>query len=149
MSPSGGYRIFSVIDPDGPEPAAGQFYMLAAESGWALEDGRPYLARAFSVADCEPEADGLRLDFLVHGVGPGTERLCALEPGRERLWIHGPLGRPFSPPAELAEGASGAILVGGGIGIAPMALWRRRSGGGGHPLARAARLPRSRALGRA
>ena len=123
---SGSYRIFSVIDAEGPPPAAGQFYMLAAESGWALEDGRPYLARAFSVADSEPEADGLRLDFLVHGVGPGTERLCALEPGRERLWIHGPLGRPFSPPAELADGAAGAVLVGGGIGIAPLALWRRR-----------------------
>lgn len=123
---SGGYRIFSVIDAEGPAPAAGQFYMLAAESGWALEDGRPYLARAFSVADSEPEADGLRLDFLVHGVGPGTERLCALEPERERLWIHGPLGRPFSPPAELADGAAGAVLVGGGIGIAPLALWRRR-----------------------
>jgi dihydroorotate dehydrogenase electron transfer subunit len=117
---SGGYRIFSALDPDGPEPAAGQFYMLAAESGWSAEDGRPYLARAFSVADCERQGDGLRLDFLVHGVGPGTRRLCALEQG-ERLWLTGPLGRPFSPP----KGA-GAILVGGGIGIAPLALWRRR-----------------------
>ena len=122
---SGGYRIFSALDESGPVPAAGQFYMLAAESGWGLEDGRPYLARAFSVADCEAQAGGLRLDFLVHGVGPGTRRLCALEPG-ERLWIHGPLGRPFAPPAALNDGAAGAILVGGGIGIAPLALWRRR-----------------------
>jgi dihydroorotate dehydrogenase electron transfer subunit len=129
---SGGYRIFSVLDPDGPAPEAGRFYMLAAESGWGLEDGRPYLARAFSVADCEPQGNGLRLDFLVHGVGPGTERLCRLEPG-ERLWIHGPLGRPFSPPADLAEAAPGAILVGGGIGIAPLALWRRRLSAAGFP----------------
>ncbi len=128
---SGGYRIFSVVDPEGPEPAAGQFYMLAAESRWALDDGRPYLARAFSVADREPQEGGQRLDFLVHGVGPGTERLCALEPGAERLWIHGPLGRPFSPPTELSAGAAGAILVGGGIGIAPLALWRRRLSGSG------------------
>ena len=29
---SGGYRIFSALDRAGPEPAAGQFYMLATES---------------------------------------------------------------------------------------------------------------------
>ncbi len=123
---SGGYRIFSVLDPAGPEPAAGQFYMLAADSGWGGDEGRPYLARAFSVADAEKQAGGLRLDFLVQAVGPGTSRLAALEP-REGLWIHGPLGRPFAPPAEVAPGAAaGAILVGGGIGVAPLALWRRR-----------------------
>jgi dihydroorotate dehydrogenase electron transfer subunit len=123
--PSDGYRIFSVLDADGPEPAAGQFYMLATESGWSREEGRPYLARAFSVADCEPQKGGVRLDFLVHDIGPGTGRLCALEPG-ERLWIHGPLGKPFSPPEELVPDSPGAILVGGGIGVAPLALWRRR-----------------------
>jgi dihydroorotate dehydrogenase electron transfer subunit len=122
---SDGYRIFSVLDPDGPEPAAGQFYMLAAESGWGGEEGRPYLARAFSVADCEAQRGGVRLDFLVHDVGPGTGRLCRLEQG-ERLWIHGPLGRPFAAPEEVVPGAAGAILVGGGIGVAPLALWRRR-----------------------
>ena len=51
---SGGYRIFSALDRDGPEPSAGQFYMLAADSGWGGDQGRPYLARAFSVADAEP-----------------------------------------------------------------------------------------------
>jgi dihydroorotate dehydrogenase electron transfer subunit len=129
---SGGYRIFSVIDGEGPEPAAGQFYMLANERGWGAEDGRPYLARAFSVADCEPQGGGLRLDFLAFDVGPGTARLCALEAG-ERLWITGPLGRPFSAPKELNPGAAGAILVGGGIGVAPLALWRRRLSQAGTP----------------
>ena len=122
---SGGYRIFSVSDPVGPEPAAGQFYMLAADAGWGGNEGRPYLARAFSVADAESYADGVRLDFLVQAVGPGTSRLAALEAG-EGLWIHGPLGRPFAPPHELVEGAAGAVLVGGGIGVAPLAIWRRQ-----------------------
>ena len=122
---SGGYRVFSALDPAGPEPAAGQFYMLAAESGWGGDSGRPYLARAFSVAEAERQSGGVRLDFLVQAVGPGTGRLAALEQG-ERLWIHGPLGRPFAPPAEVSEGAAGAILVGGGIGVAPLAIWRRR-----------------------
>ncbi len=122
---SGGYRIFSAVDPAGPEPSAGQFYMLAAESRWGGDQGRPYLARAFSVADAEPESGGVRLDFLVQAVGPGTARLAALEPGEE-MWINGPLGRPFSAPAEVATEAAGAILVGGGIGVAPLAIWRRR-----------------------
>lgn len=121
---SGGYRIFSVLDQAGPEPAAGQFYMLAADTGWGGDQGRPYLARAFSVADAERESGGVRLDFLVQAVGPGTSRLAELKTA-EALWLHGPLGRPFSAPADVAEGAAGAILVGGGIGVAPLAIWRR------------------------
>ena len=123
--PSGGYRIFSALDADGPEPAAGQFYMLTAGRNWSTRDERPFLGRAFSVADAEEQPDGVRLDFLVEGIGPGTERLAALETG-EGLWLTGPLGRPFSPPADLAAEAAGAILVGGGIGVAPLAIWRRR-----------------------
>src|SRR5690242_17134025 len=99
--------------------------MLAAESGWGGEDGRPYLARAFSVADAERTDGGVRLDFLVQAVGPGTSRLAELDAG-EGLWIHGPLGRPFSAPKEVLETAAGAILVGGGIGVAPLAIWRRQ-----------------------
>jgi dihydroorotate dehydrogenase electron transfer subunit len=129
---SGGYRIFSAVDPTGPEPSAGQFYMLAAEPGWGGSGGRPYLARAFSVADAESEGSGVRLDFLVQAVGPGTARLATLEAG-EGLWITGPLGRPFSAPQELSPDATGAILVGGGIGIAPLAIWRRRLAGAGIP----------------
>jgi dihydroorotate dehydrogenase electron transfer subunit len=123
--PSGGYRIFSALDPVGPEPGAGQFYMLASESGWGTENGRPYLARAFAVADVESESAGIRLDFLVQPVGPGTAALARIEPG-ERLWVTGPLGNTFTPPTALADGASGAILVGGGIGVATLAIWRRR-----------------------
>jgi NAD(P)H-flavin reductase len=122
---SGGYRIFSALDPVGPDPSAGQFYMLAAESGWGGAEGRPYLARAFSVADAERIDNGVRLDFLVQAVGPGTSRLAELQAG-EGLWIHGPLGRPLSAPREVSSDAAGAILVGGGIGVAPLAIWRRQ-----------------------
>jgi dihydroorotate dehydrogenase electron transfer subunit len=127
---SGGYRVFSALDREGPEPAAGQFYMLAAEGGWGGAGGRPFLARAFSVAGAEARRDGVRLDFLAEAVGPGTDRLTALAEG-EGLLLVGPLGRPFSAPAELSPDAAGAILVGGGIGIAPLALWRRRLAGAG------------------
>ena len=128
---TGGYVVFSALDADGPEPLAGQFYMLAGEP-WEGEGGRPYLARAFSVAAAERRADGVQLDFLVEAVGPGTERLAALEPGG-RLHLTGPLGAPFSSLSELAPGAAGAILVGGGIGIAPLALLRRALVASGTP----------------
>ena len=122
---SGGYRVFSLRDSDGPMPRAGQFYMLAARDRWAQRDERPFLPRAFSVADAVAEDDGLRLDFLVDDIGPGTARLAGLHPG-ERVWVNGPLGHPFSRPADLQPGAAGAILVGGGIGVAPLAILRRQ-----------------------
>ena len=122
---SGAYRVFSLLDRDGPEPWAGQFYMLAAAEGWDGAGGRPFLPRAISVATVGPAAAGVRLDFLVEGVGPGTDRLCALAPG-ERVWVTGPLGNGFAAPREVSPGAAGAVLVGGGIGVAPLALLRRR-----------------------
>jgi dihydroorotate dehydrogenase electron transfer subunit len=124
---SGGYRIFSVLDLSGPEPGAGQFYMLAAADGWGQRDGRPYLPRAFSVAEARPADGARRLEFLVEAVGPGTERLAGLRAG-DGLWVTGPLGQPFSAPGQLVADAAGATLVGGGIGIAPLAIWRRQLG---------------------
>src|SRR5262245_28228740 len=121
---SGGYRVFSLSDPDGPPPLAGQFYMVASERHWEVDGQRPYLPRALSVADAVEEDGVLRLDFLIEGIGPGTDRLCELEPG-DGVWVNGPLGNAFSEPRTLAAGAAGAILVGGGIGIAPLALLRR------------------------
>jgi dihydroorotate dehydrogenase (NAD+) catalytic subunit len=121
---SGGYRVFSLLDSEGPEPAPGQFYMLASCERWTASGGRAYLPRAISVAEAGPAARGVRLDFLIDDVGPGTERLCELEEGEE-VWITGPLGNAFTAPAEASDGAAGAILVGGGVGVAPLALLRR------------------------
>ncbi len=130
---SGGYRVFSLLDAAGPDPDPGQFYMLATERRWGEGGGRPFLPRALSIADIGPAQGGTRLDFLIEGIGPGTDRLCELEPG-EAVWLNGPLGNSFSAPRELAPGAAGAILVGGGIGIAPLALLRRRFAAGNVPV---------------
>ena len=130
---TGGYRIFSLRDREGPMPAPGQFYMLATERGWGEGGGRPFLPRAISVAEAMRAEDGVRLDFLIEDVGPGTERLCGLEPG-ERVWVTGPLGNSFSTPKQVNPDAAGAILVGGGIGIAPIAIWRRHLVENGIPL---------------
>src|SRR4051812_48836501 len=130
---SGGYRIFSLTDREGPAPEPGQFYMLAGERSWGEGGGRPFLPRAISVAEAAPGKAGVRLDFLVEGVGPGTDRLCRLEAG-EGVWVTGPLGNSFSIPKQVNPEAAGAILVGGGIGIAPMAIWRRHLVEHGIPL---------------
>jgi len=120
---SGGYRVFSLLDGEGPAPEPGQFYMLATGEHWEQSGSRPYLPRALSVAEAGEAGDGIRLDFLIEGIGPGTDRLCGLKVG-EGVWVNGPLGNAFSSPRDLSPGAAGAILVGGGIGIAPLALLR-------------------------
>ena len=53
---SGGYRLFSLFDEQGPEPEPGQFYMVATERHWEQAGARPFLPRALSVADAEPRA---------------------------------------------------------------------------------------------
>ena len=99
----GAYVVLSVADPDGPAPDPGQFAMLAAVERWGGgADERPFLPRAFSVA--RRHADGT-LDFVLEDVGPGTERLCELGPGDE-VWLLGPLGRGFAPPAGGAPAAA-------------------------------------------
>ncbi|HWO15178.1 MAG TPA: hypothetical protein VNM89_00510, partial [Solirubrobacterales bacterium] len=97
---------------------------LATAARWGGEGGRAYLPRAISVAAAGPAVEGVRLDFLIEGIGPGTDRLCELGVG-EGVWVNGPLGNAFSPPRDLSPDTAGAILVGGGIGIAPLALLRR------------------------
>jgi len=129
---TGGYVVFTALDATGPDPAPGQFYMLSAE-GWGSDSGRPFLPRAFSVAAAERAPDGVRLEFLLEAVGPGTTILAALERGA-KLSVTGPLGRPFSEPHEVNPRAPGAILVGGGIGIAPIAILRRHLSGQGVPM---------------
>lgn len=131
-SATGGYRLITALDSDGPTPRAGQFYMLAAERGWGGDGDRPYLPRAFSVAEVTLGEDGVRLAFLLEDVGPGTARLAELSQG-DGLLLTGPLGRPFSRPREVNPDAAGAILVGGGIGLAPLAVLRRELAGRGFP----------------
>jgi NAD(P)H-flavin reductase len=110
----GAYRLLRVADPDGPRPDPGQFAMLAASERWgAGEDERPYLARAFSVARVR---DG-EAYYLLEDVGPGTRRLCELRAG-DGLLALGPLGHGFARPTEGRR----ALLVGGGVGIAPLAI---------------------------
>jgi NAD(P)H-flavin reductase len=85
--------------------------MLSTEERWGGgADERPYLPRAFSFARVRPDGT---LDFMLEAIGPGTGRLAELRPG-EQLGLVGPLGLGFD--VRVAR----ALLVGGGIGAAPL-----------------------------
>ena len=125
---TGGYRIFTVLDPEGPDPEAGQFYMLTA-AGWGTERGRPYLPRAFSFATAERVEGGVELDSCSRPSARAPRVLAALEPG-ERIELTGPLGRPFSTPRELnpkprarssSAAASGSLRLPSGVPRSPAA----------------------------
>ena len=62
------------------------------------------------------------LAFLIDPIGPGTRALCSLERGEE-LYVLGPLGNGFELDVERP------LLVGGGIGIAPLPFLSERLGG--------------------
>jgi dihydroorotate dehydrogenase electron transfer subunit len=114
----GAYTVLRGADPAGPRPQAGQFYMLSAAERWGGGEGeRPFLPRAFSVLRAPQDTD--ELQFMIEDVGPGTRRLCELRSG-SRLSIVGPLGIGFAPP----RAARRPVLVGGGVGIAPLAIWQ-------------------------
>jgi len=87
----------------------GQFFMLEAR-------GRP-LPRPMSV--CLAAAG--ELAFLIDPIGPGTRALCSAERGEE-LHVLGPLGNGFELEVERP------LLVGGGIGIAPLPFLSHRLG---------------------
>jgi dihydroorotate dehydrogenase electron transfer subunit len=79
----------------------GQFFMLEAP-------GR-LLPRPMSLCLAPPG----ELAFLIDPIGPGTRALCSLGRG-DRLHLLGPLGNGFR------LGVERPLLVGGGIGIAPL-----------------------------
>ncbi len=120
----GAYVVIRCRDAHGPFPQAGQFYMLQAAERWGGGEGeRPFLPRAFSVLRAHPRPEGVELEFLIEDVGPGTNRLAELHPG-ENLLLVGPLGNGFAP----ARDGRVPLLVGGGVGIAPLAIWQEQLG---------------------
>ncbi|MBN1337246.1 MAG: dihydroorotate dehydrogenase [Deltaproteobacteria bacterium] len=66
-----------------------------------------------------------RLAFTIRGVGPHSRALLALRPG-DLVGLRGPFGRPFTV-------SPGALLVGGGIGAAPLRFLGQRLAAGGLP----------------
>jgi dihydroorotate dehydrogenase electron transfer subunit len=95
------------LDPGMP----GQFFML--------EPPGRLLPRPMSLCTAPPG----ELAFLIDPIGPGTRALCALDAG-DALSVLGPLGNGYR--LDVAR----PLLVGGGIGIAPLPYLSERLG---HP----------------
>ena len=104
-------RGMFVIGLRAPEIAAtvraGQFVNLA----WA---GGPMLRRPFSVY----RADGDVIEVVLKAVGVGTAQLLGME-SRDRINCLGPLGHGFDLAGRTA------VLISGGLGVAPMPLAAR------------------------
>ena len=93
------------LDPGIP----GQFFMLEAP-------GR-VLPRPMSVCLAPPD----ELGFLIDPIGPGTRALCELGVG-DSVHVLGPLGNGWNVDVERP------LLVGGGIGVAPLPYLSERMG---------------------
>jgi dihydroorotate dehydrogenase electron transfer subunit len=108
--PIGPYRLVR-LGRSGLQPGTpGQFFMVEAP-------GR-LLPRAFSLCLAPPG----ELGFLFEPIGPGSRAIARLEPG-DAIHVAGPFGSGF----EL--GVERPLLVGGGIGIAPLPYLSARLGG--------------------
>ena len=99
-----------VTEENAQLPLAGQFYMLRAMKTGIL------LGRPISIFHAEKTPHGVELQFLILVKGKGTQELCALE-ADDKIQLLGPLGNTFAKP----EVTDKVCIVGGGIGVAPVA----------------------------
>lgn len=117
----GGYVLWvwapAIAEPRPPMP--GQFVMLHCS-----DDGKePYFARALSIY----RVDYDRIGFLYTPVGKGTAWLSNRTRG-DRIEMYGPLGKGFKLPG----GSAQLLLVGGGVGVAPLVDTAERAIEAGH-----------------
>ncbi len=83
----------------------------------------PFLRRPFSIYDIENNFNVVSVLYLVRG--KGTKYLSGLEKG-DNINFCGPLGNPLS-----FENDKKVLLIGGGIGIAPLYLMAKKLSGQG------------------
>ena len=91
----------------------GQFFNLRP-----LDSTAPLLRRPISICDVRPKEN--EVDFLIQVIGDGTRLLCETRPGAEVDAV-GPLGTSFQ-----ADPARPALIVAGGVGVAPLYFLARQ-----------------------
>lgn len=99
----------------------GQFIMLKCVENL---DDQPLLRRPFTIFNIYRQARSGKpagLELLVKDVGIGTHRLVQTRPG-QMLDCLGPQGHGFQVSGELRNRLDFAVLVAGGVGIAPLYL---------------------------
>jgi len=116
----GAYVLLTFRHPEVAAAArAGQYVMIKADTS-----PDPPLRRPFSVMTVDPKEESFTI--FLKGVGAGSRALAGLRVGDAAACL-GPLGRPFTPPAEGSE----ALLVAGGYGIAPFVIFADELGRAG------------------
>ena len=105
------YLLLTATNPAGPLPemCPGQFAQLRID-----ESKETFLRRPISIHHVDYERQ--ELSFLIQKVGKGTASLWEKRPGSVLNAIL-PLGNSFSMPASPEQRV---LLVGGGVGIAPL-----------------------------
>jgi dihydroorotate dehydrogenase electron transfer subunit len=106
-----------------------EYFVLKLQAGEEVKDFRPgqfvqvrvdksestFLRRPISIYDVDKEAN--TFDLLIKIVGKGTEALSLLSEG-DMLGVIYPLGNSFT----IAEADEKVLLLGGGVGVAPLFL---------------------------
>ena len=104
------FKLTLEIPGGSPVPVPGQFYNIRCSEGTD-----PLLRRPLSVHRIVEGKDSLHLDILYRVVGRGTQWISSRGKG-QRLDALGPLGNGFIMDPD----GNDAVLVAGGIGIAPL-----------------------------
>jgi dihydroorotate dehydrogenase electron transfer subunit len=113
------YHVLTFDDPQGSAALPGQFTMVrGAEWGDA-----PLLPRPMSYLTA-----GNTPSILIKVIGEGTLRMGRAEPG-EPFTLLGPLGEPWRAPSPGRR----AVLVAGGVGVAPLLFLARALAAAGGP----------------
>ncbi|MDR1368292.1 MAG: dihydroorotate dehydrogenase electron transfer subunit [Candidatus Accumulibacter sp.] len=115
---SPGYRRMRLLVSEAfvRKAAPGRFVMLRVN-----DSTDPLLRRPFAVFDTGAASDGAYFEILYRVIGRGTAMLSEKKKG-DILDILGPLGKGFS----LDDSAGEKLLVGGGIGLAPLYALARK-----------------------
>ncbi len=109
----GAYALLTFEHAEISRANAGQFAMIQPDETRDL-----ILRRPFSIMDTDPEAS--RFTIFLKAVGPGSKAVFDLREG-ENARVLGPLGHGFTRPSS----GERVLLVGGGYGVAPFALFSR------------------------
>ena len=99
--------------PELPLAQPGQFVQLSCGDDLTLP-------RPFSILDSQPDL----IDIFYRVVGQGTQRMAAWKKDHITPLL-GPIGQPFTPPPNGGH----ALLIGGGVGLAPLDFFARQLAG--------------------
>ena len=107
----GAYALLTFEHPEAAHARAGQFGMIQP-----AHHADVTLRRPFSIMDTDPSRG--RFSIFLKAIGTGSRSVFDLRIG-ETARVLGPLGRGFTPPSANER----VLLVGGGYGVAPFALF--------------------------